>query len=294
MLLLMSMCYLSFLRGDIIIEQYEMTKWKYWSIVTNVNGMRSRTASDISGIEDEKEKEEMSKKVNEAVRNMIEHTNNVYLLKYIKQYWQDYESVKSNEESGRLFRQLGERELNQLDTQRLYPVFNKHIVPIGFHHLVLRFLAELIVSSLVHQTLQLIGVGQLRLTTQYNTHLQLHEPTLLHRRFVHKGRSLRKSLLLITQYEPNRVHLKNLATSRAEGIRSSLHRLHGREGITNTQLQHSSPPSVDRAVHLRQLNVHNITEGMLSVVRDTHNSGLSSSVLFISTPFHNTHTSIHS
>ena len=65
MLLLMSMCYLSFMRGDIIIEQYEMTKWKYWSTVTNVNGTRSRTASDISGIEDEKEKEEMARRMKE-------------------------------------------------------------------------------------------------------------------------------------------------------------------------------------------------------------------------------------
>ena len=105
----------------------------------------------------------MSRKVNEAVKNMIEHTNNVYLIKYIKQYWQDYESVKSNEESGRSFMQLGERELNQLDTQRLYSVFNKHSVPIGFH-LVFSLLAELIVSSLVHQTLQLVGVRQLTLT----------------------------------------------------------------------------------------------------------------------------------
>ena len=171
MLLLMSMCYLSFMRGDIIIEQYEMTKWKYWSTVTNVNGTRSRTASDISGIEDEKEKEEMARRMKEkgaeeriSGQNMIEHTNNVYLLKYIKQYWQDYESVKSNEESGRSFMQLGERELNQLDTQRLYSVFNKHSVPIGFHHLVFSLLAELIVSSLVHQTLQLVRVRQLTLT----------------------------------------------------------------------------------------------------------------------------------
>ena len=245
MLLLMSMCYLSFMRGDIIIEQYEMTKWKYWSSVTNVNGTRSRTASDISGIEDEKEKEEMSRKVNEAVKNMIEHTNNVYLLKYIKQYWQDYESVKSNEESGRSFMQLGERELNQLDTQRLYSVFNKHSVPIGFHHLVFSLLAELIISSLVHQTLQLVRVRQLTLTQTQHSHLQLHEPTLLHRRLVHERRSLRKSLTLITQQHSHSVHLKNLASRRAESVRSSLHRLHRREGITYSQTtQHTTHPAL--------------------------------------------------
>ncbi|KAK8818341.1 hypothetical protein WA556_006161 [Blastocystis sp. ATCC 50177/Nand II] len=81
MLLLMSMCYLSFLRGDIIIEQYEMMKWKYFNEVTIVNGKRSRAASNISEIEDTREKEEMTKKANEAVKNMIEHTSNIYLLK---------------------------------------------------------------------------------------------------------------------------------------------------------------------------------------------------------------------
>ena len=126
MLLLMSMCYLSFLRGDIIIEQYEMMKWKYFNEVTIVNGKRSRAASNISEIEDTREKEEMTKKANEAVKNMIEHTSNIYLLKYIQHYWEDYESVKSNEEAGRSFMQLRERQLNQLDTQQLWTVSNKH------------------------------------------------------------------------------------------------------------------------------------------------------------------------
>ena len=44
MLLLMSMCYLSFLRGDIIIEQYEMMKWKYFNEVTIVNGKRQKAS----------------------------------------------------------------------------------------------------------------------------------------------------------------------------------------------------------------------------------------------------------
>lgn len=126
MLLLRSMCYLSFLRGDIIIEQYEMMKWKYFNEVTIVNGKRSRAASNISGIEDTREKEEMTKKANEAVKKMIEHTSNIYLLKYIQHYWEDYESVKSNEEAGRSFMQLRERQLNQLDTQQLWTVSNKH------------------------------------------------------------------------------------------------------------------------------------------------------------------------
>ena len=115
----MSMCYLSFLRGDIIIEQYEMMKWKYFNEVTAMNGKHKRTASNISEIEDTKKKEEMTKKANEAVKNMIEHTSNIYLLRYIQHYWQDYESVQSNEEAGRSFLQLRERQLNQLDSQQL-------------------------------------------------------------------------------------------------------------------------------------------------------------------------------
>ena len=106
-------------------------------------------------------------------------------------------------------------------------------------------LAELIISSLVHQTLQLVRVRQLTLTNTNNSHLQLHEPTLLHRRLVHKRRSLRKSLTLITQQHSHSVHLKNLATRGAESIRSSLHRLHRRERITNSQTtRHTTHPAL--------------------------------------------------
>ena len=98
----------------------------------------------------------------------------------------------------------------------------------------LSLLAELVVSSLVHQTLQLIGVRQLALNTQTHTHLQLHEPTLLHRRLVHQRRGLRKSLTLTHNHYTHSVHLQHLAASRAERVRSSLHRLHRRERITNT------------------------------------------------------------
>ena len=66
----------------------------------------------------------------------------------------------------------------------------------GGLHLVFSLLAELVVSSLVHQTLQLIRVRQLPFNNLSHTHLQLHEPTLLHRRLVHQRRGLRKSLTL--------------------------------------------------------------------------------------------------
>ena len=52
------------------------------------------------------------------------------------------------------------------------------------------------------------------------------------------------------------------------------------ESLTLTTLQHNTP-SVDRAVHLGQLNVHNITKRMLSIISDSNSSGLSSSELFI-------------
>ena len=67
--------------------------------------------------EDEKERLEVIRKENEAVKDLIENFNNPFLLKYIKQYWEDYDSVQSNEAIGRSFQQLTERELNQLQQE---------------------------------------------------------------------------------------------------------------------------------------------------------------------------------
>ena len=50
--------------------------------------------------------------------------------------------------------------------------------------LVLSLLAELVVGGLVHELLKLIGVGK----------LQLHKPSLLHRRLVHNRGSLSEVL----------------------------------------------------------------------------------------------------
>ena len=110
--LLAAMSYMSFLRGDIIIEQYEMCKWVYMS---KNKGTTHRNS--LSVIEDEKERLEVIRKENEAVKDLIENFNNPFLLKYIKQYWEDYDSVQSNEAIGRSFQQLTERELNQLQQE---------------------------------------------------------------------------------------------------------------------------------------------------------------------------------
>lgn len=61
-------------------------------------------------------------------------------------------------------------------------------------HLVLSLLAELVVSSLVHQLLQLVGVRQLPITPCPRTYLELHEPSLLHGGLVHQRGSLRQNL----------------------------------------------------------------------------------------------------
>ena len=56
---------------------------------------------------------------NEAVKDLIANTNSPYLLKYIKQYWEDYDSVKSNVEIDDSFQKLTERELNQLENKNI-------------------------------------------------------------------------------------------------------------------------------------------------------------------------------
>lgn len=89
-----------------------MCKWMYMS---KSKGTTRRNS--LSAIEDEKERLEVIRKENEAVKDLIENFNNPFLLKYIKQYWEDYDSVQSNEAIGRSFQQLTERELNQLQQE---------------------------------------------------------------------------------------------------------------------------------------------------------------------------------
>ena len=75
--------------------------------------------SQLSDILDENEREHYNEMQNEAVKDLIANTNNPYLLKYIKQYWEDYDSVKSNVEIDDSFQKLTECDLNQLENKNI-------------------------------------------------------------------------------------------------------------------------------------------------------------------------------
>lgn len=96
-----------------------MCKWRYLKTVTENKGNRKRRPSQISEIEDENEREHLNEKQNEEVKDMIYTSRNPYLLKYIKHYWEDYDSVESNQEIDGSFNMLTERELNQLENKRI-------------------------------------------------------------------------------------------------------------------------------------------------------------------------------
>lgn len=50
----------------------------------------------------------------EKLQEFLQEYSNPFLLKYIKIYWKDYDSVESHVELERTFDHLTERELNQL------------------------------------------------------------------------------------------------------------------------------------------------------------------------------------
>ena len=161
--------------------------------------------------------------------------------------------------------------------------------------LVFSLLAELIISSLVHQILQLVGVRQLTLIQQP----LLSPPTSWTNPSPSETRSREKE----SQKEPNTHNTTTLSQCSPQEPFQSRGRKHQKQPSQTPQKRRNhllsnntthNPPSVDRAVHLRQLNVHNITKRVLSVVSNTNNSGLSSSVLSLSTQFINSNTSIHS
>ena len=107
------MTYLSSLRGDIIIEQYEICKWKWLNALATKNGKRSHTDPAT----EEEEIQKMNEEDNELVDAVIRRYNNPYLLRYIKLYWEDYDSVQSNVEIDKMFMQMTNRERNQLELQ---------------------------------------------------------------------------------------------------------------------------------------------------------------------------------
>ena len=84
-----------------------MCKWR------SLNSGTARRSGALSEIRDEQERLAANEEQNEAVKDIIDSLN-PYLLKYIKHYWEDYDSVQSNEAMNQSFHQLTERELNQL------------------------------------------------------------------------------------------------------------------------------------------------------------------------------------
>ena len=129
--MLFALSYLSFLRGDIIIEQYEMCKWRYLNSISYEKGRRVRRPSRVGvevdphsppavGSEESQETKEPTLGQNvierdqEKLQEFLQEYSNPFLLKYIKIYWKDYDSVESHVELERTFDHLTERELNQL------------------------------------------------------------------------------------------------------------------------------------------------------------------------------------
>ena len=128
--MLFALSYLSYLRGDIIIEQYEMCKWRYLNSISYENGRRVRRPSkagmDVEPNSAQTVRSKESQEINEPTPSQIgaqdqeklleilKEYSNPFLLKYIKMYWEDYDSVESHVELERTFDHLTARELNQL------------------------------------------------------------------------------------------------------------------------------------------------------------------------------------
>ena len=77
------------------------------------NGKRSHTDPAT----EEEEIQKLNEEDNELVDAVIRRYNNPYLLRYIKLYWEDYDSVQSNVEIDKMFMQMTNRERNQLELQ---------------------------------------------------------------------------------------------------------------------------------------------------------------------------------
>ena len=128
--MLFALSYLSFLRGDIIIEQYEMCKWRYLNSISFEHGKRVRHGRQVEkemGLDPSFSAEKQLKETEgeipssavhakdmEKLKEFLTEYSNPFLLKYIKMYWKDYDSVESSVELQRSFDKLTERELNQL------------------------------------------------------------------------------------------------------------------------------------------------------------------------------------
>lgn len=83
MTLLCCMMYLAFLRGDIVIMRYEMTKWAvHKELGSNKEKFQTLTEQEALDL------------VNLHVKTRIVNTSNKYLLHYLRRYWKDYDQIQ--------------------------------------------------------------------------------------------------------------------------------------------------------------------------------------------------------
>ena len=149
----------------------------------------------------------------------------------------------------------------------------------------LSLLAELVVGGLVHELLKLIGVGK----------LQLHKPSLLHRRLVHNRGSLSEvlniSILIIDIDNDIKSHHKSKLTVLTSRTLPLAGQKASEAAFTDSTEENTSLTIIYKldelryllgsnlSSDLRKLNVDNISEGVLGVVSNTDSSGLSGVVL---------------
>ena len=168
-----------------------------------------------------------------------------------------------------------------INKNKQIPIINQQ------QQLMLSLLTELIISSLIHQSLQLIRIRQLTINThKTNNHLKLHEPTLLHRRLVHERRSLRKSLVINHTHTNNTVFTSiTLPEAGQKASEAAFTDSTEENESLHNHKQNTNIPSVDLTSNLRKLNVNNISKRMLSIISDSNSSRLASSELYF-----NSHT----
>ena len=79
------MIYLAFLRGDIVIMRYEMTRW-------TVQEELEKDSEHFNG----KSEQEKLDLINIQVKKRIANADNSYLMYYLRRYWNDYDQYQSS------------------------------------------------------------------------------------------------------------------------------------------------------------------------------------------------------
>ena len=138
------------------------------------------------------------------------------------------------------------------------------------------------------------GFDSYALTLLHWSYLKLHEPSLLHGGLVHHRGSLRQNL---ESTQPSILTVFTSKTFPEAGQKAS------EAAFTDSTEEKESLkinrtlwylPSLNGGSYFRELNVHNISQRVLSIVSNSNNSGLSSSVLHNITKSSVKITSIHS